>query len=220
MYELQLNIGYTFQDVKLLQQALTHRSFSANNNERLEFLGDAVLDLAVSHILYANYPNMPEGELSRIRSQVVCKDILAEVARTLNLSTYIRLGSGELKSGGRTKASILADAVESILGAIYLESGLEKAAQVAKEWLHKFILNYAKDKQKDHKTRLQEYLQNLRLATPNYYLEKVDGHAHEQCFTIKCTIATPIKIEKFASATTKKEAEQLCAQQILSVLNI
>ncbi len=220
MQALQSNIGYIFQDIYLLQQALTHRSFSADNNERLEFLGDAVLDLVVSDILYRNYPNMSEGELSRIRSQVVCKDALARLGHKLNLANYIRLSSGELKSGGRGKPSIIADAVESILGAIYLESGLEKAIEIAQKWLYELILINVKDKYKDHKTHLQEYLQGLRCPTPIYSVESIQGQAHAQSFTIKCVINTPVKIEKQACASTKKEAEQLCAKQILLALNI
>jgi len=215
--ELETKIGYCFKQKALLKTALTHRSYSNNHNERLEFLGDAVLELSVSSLLYINYPNLPEGELSRIRSNVVCKEVLAQIAIDLNLSNYIYLGMGELKSGGLKKPSILADAVEGILGAIYLESGLEISTKIVGLWLKDKILDNLKSK-KDNKSELQEYLQSRKLPTPQYILLKAEGCAHEQTFTVECKIPSQ-NLFGVGNASTKKEAEQIAANLVLEQIS-
>jgi ribonuclease-3 len=216
---LQSRIGYSFKKRPLLKQALTHRSYSADHSERLEFLGDAVLDLLISTWLYQDYPYLSEGELSRIRSNVVCKDVLAQIANNLDLSSFIYLGMGELRSGGANKNSILADCIEAILGAIYLDAGLDKGMEVVKLWFADHIKENIKTKQKDSKSKLQEYLQGNKMSAPKYLLEKVEGNAHQQIFTVECIIHE-LKISKTAKATTKKEAEQLAALEIIKSLQL
>ncbi|MFM2344947.1 MAG: Ribonuclease 3 [Pseudomonadota bacterium] len=219
MEDLQKKIGYSFKNKALLKQALTHRSYSANHSERLEFLGDAVLDLLISTWLYKDYENLSEGELSRIRSNVVCKEVLARIGQDMDLSSFVYLGAGELKSGGATKDSILADCVEAILGAIYLDNGLDTAMLIVKNWFQKYIIENSKTKQKDSKSKLQEYLQGRKMLTPKYVLQKIDGNAHEQIFTVECIIED-LKLAKTAKASTKKEAEQLAALAIMKELKI
>jgi ribonuclease-3 len=219
MEDLQKKIGYSFKNKALLKQALTHRSYSANHSERLEFLGDAVLDLLISTWLYKDYANLSEGELSRIRSNVVCKEVLAKIGQDMDLSSFVYLGAGELKSGGATKDSILADCVEAILGAIYLDDSLDTAMLIVKNWFQKYIIENSKTKQKDSKSKLQEYLQGRKMLTPKYVLQKIDGNAHEQIFTVECIIED-LKLAKTAKASTKKEAEQLAALAIMKEIKI
>jgi ribonuclease-3 len=211
---LQDKIGYQFHDTYLLKSALTHRSFSANHNERLEFLGDAVLELAVSTWLYQDFPHLPEGELSRIRSNVVCKEVLAQIGHKLNLSPHLLLGFGELKSGGATKNSILANAVEAILGAVYLEFGLIESINLVKKWLNEYMNDSTRVKLKDSKTYLQECLQARKLPIPKYVLQKIDGNAHEQTFIVECIVET-LNLSTIAQACTKKDAEQLAAKNMI-----
>ncbi len=216
---LEDKLNYSFKDKSLLKQALTHRSYSSQHSERLEFLGDAVLDLLISTWLYKDYPNLSEGELSRIRSNIVCKDVLADIANDLDLSEFIYLGMGELKSGGSSKNSILADCTEAILGALYLESGLDKTMAIIKIWFAQYINDQTKARQKDSKSKLQEYLQGNKMSAPKYVLQRAEGSAHQQIFTIECTIKE-LNLSKVAQAGTKKEAEQLAALEIIKFLKL
>ncbi len=214
---LQENIGHKFNTIELLNMALVHRSYSSSNNERLEFLGDAILDAGISDVLYNEFPNINEGELSRIRSNIVRQEYLAEIANKLNLSNYIMLGMGEIKTGGLNKSSILSGALEAILGAIYLDGGFNKVLEIIHQWI-KFKIIDLNNTQKDSKTMLQEYLQSRKYELPKYILLKTNGLDHEQTFEINCIIISH-KINVTAVAPSKKEAEQKAAaialQQIM-----
>jgi ribonuclease III len=206
-------LGYTFRRTELLTQALTHRSFGPNHNERLEFVGDAVLNFVVAADLYERFPSIPEGELSRVRASLVNRDTLAQLARGLSLSAEVLLGEGELKSGGEERPSILADALEALFGAIFLDAGFEAARTVilrvyvpALVDLDPALLG------KDPKTRLQEWLQARHLAVPEYAVTAIDGEAHAQIFTIECRIPA-LGISAAGSGSSRRAAEQAAAAQ-------
>ncbi|HEY0894188.1 MAG TPA: ribonuclease III, partial [Cellvibrio sp.] len=186
---LQTRIGYTFSQPDLLQQALTHRSFSAINNERLEFLGDSVLNFIIAHQLFNLFPHLPEGDLSRLRAKLVKESSLAEIATSLNLGDALKLGEGELKSAGWRRPSILADALEAIVGAVYLDGGFEAAQQVvALLYREKLQTIDPKSIDKDAKSQLQEYLQSKKMDLPEYQVVSIEGEAHAQTFTVQCFI--------------------------------
>jgi len=213
--------GYQFRRQELLEQALTHRSYSrSTNNERLEFLGDSVLNLAISIHIYHRFAAADEGDLSRIRASLVKQDTLAEVAREIDLGDYIHLGGGELKSGGYRRASILSDALEAVIGAVYLDSDYENAEAAI---LHLFSgqLKSIDDvaNLKDPKTQLQEYLQAQKKSLPIYEVEKTSGKSHSQVFTIKCQLAD-LDLQSSGSGTSRKKAEQQAAQKILNKLGL
>jgi len=213
--------GYQFRRQELLEQALTHRSYSrSTNNERLEFLGDSVLNLAISIHIYHRFAAADEGDLSRIRASLVKQDTLAEVARKIDLGDYIHLGGGELKSGGYRRASILSDALEAVIGAVYLDSDYENAEAAI---LHLFSgqLKSIDDvaNLKDPKTQLQEYLQAQKKSLPIYEVEKTSGKSHSQVFTIKCQLAD-LDLQSSGSGTSRKKAEQQAAQKILNKLGL
>lgn len=216
--QLQKCLQYQFKDQALLTLALTHRSCGSRNNERLEFLGDSVLGVTVTEILYRKFPTAREGELSRLRSQIVRAEALADVAKALELSAHLHLGSGELKSGGHRRDSILGDTVEALIGAIYLESGLNAAQKAITNWF-KIHLDMASLDQpaKDPKTRLQEWLQQRGEPLPEYNLVKTGGEAHSRIFTVSCRI-TLLNDEATASASSRRKAEQQAAQQLLASL--
>ena len=217
--ELARQLAYTFQQPELLDRALTHRSKSAINYERLEFLGDSVLGFAISSELYNRYPNLYEGELTRLRASLVKKETLAALARDIELGNYLRLGEGELKSGGYDRDSILADALEAIFGAICKDSSVTEATRV--------ILHLYRDKlagldphsiPKDPKTRLQEYLQKLSLPTPTYLVRDVTGEPHNQSFVVECHVTVldqPVRGE----GSSRRHAEQEAAAQALELLH-
>jgi len=213
--------GYQFRQQDLLQQALTHRSFSrSSNNERLEFLGDSVLNLIISNHIYQRFADADEGDLSRIRASLVKESTLAQVAREINLGDYLNLGGGELKSGGFRRASILSDALEAVIGAIYLDSDYQ---QTEKAVLHLFqgqldSINSAASL-KDPKTRLQEYLQARQQDLPAYEVEKTTGKSHSQLFTISCRIDNP-DLQTNGTGTSRKKAEQQAAQKLLDKLGL
>ena len=211
--------GYQFQQQQLLQQALTHRSFArSDNNERLEFLGDSVLNLIISNHIYHRFADADEGGLSRIRASLVKQSTLARVARRINLGDAIRLGSGELKSGGFRRASILADALEAAVGAIYLDGGYA-AAEAAVLGLYRDELDAIdlRAEFKDPKTRLQEYLQSRQRELPVYAVEQTTGKAHSQVFTVSCTLAD-LELRETGSGSSRKGAEQQAAQKLLDRL--
>jgi ribonuclease-3 len=231
---IEHTIAYSFNDKSLLIQALTHSSHSANHNERLEFLGDSVLSIIVTTFIYNKYHGFNEGELSRIRSYVVCKDVLASIARQFNLSFYLQLGMGELKTGGSKKPSILADALEAVIGAIYIDIATTNKANATNDandtndkfdkiysiicpWFMQYIEDSVAGKEKDSKSRLQEYLQGKKLAKPVYTLTKKSGQDHAQIFTMECHL--PSANMKFTGvAQTKKEAEKNAADLALDYL--
>lgn len=204
--------GYVFKQPQLLQRALTHRSYAADHYERLEFLGDSVLGCIIANYLYKNYPQLSEGELSRLRSNLVREDTLAILAQQLDLGKYLRLGEGERKSGGFRRPSILADAMEALFGAVLLDGGFAAAETVV---LGMFVPYLAKvDLQtlgKDAKTLLQEYLQSRHIALPSYSVIVTQGKAHEQSFEVECAIPS-LKISTRGTGSSRRNAEQQAAQ--------
>lgn len=208
-------LDYQFKDVRLLQQALTHRSATGNNNERLEFLGDAVLDFVISDVIYRSYANSPEGDLSRLRSSLVKDTSLAERASYLGVGEHLILGGGERKSGGHRRESILANTLEAIFGAVYLDSGFQAARGVIERAFGDRLHNLPDVEQlRDPKTRLQEWLQARGRALPDYELVKVSGKAHRQVFEVSCTTDDGGSITH-GRGTTRRNAEQEAAQKML-----
>lgn len=182
---LTLALGYKFSNADLLHQALTHRSFGATHNERLEFLGDSILNLVIAEALYEKFPAAKEGDLSRLRASLVKGDTLAEVARDFALGEHLRLGEGELRSGGQTRSSILADAVEAIIGAIFLDAGFAQARAIVRTWFQVRMNNMSLAiEEKDPKTLLQELLQGRKKQLPVYEVIDVEGESHAQVFTV------------------------------------
>ena len=220
MERLQKNIDYSFNNIDLLKQALTHRSVGKKNNERLEFLGDSVLGSIISRELYQRFPSIDEGQLSRLRSHMVRGQTLAKLAKQINLSEQLILGQGELKSGGFRRESIQADAFEAVLGAIFLDSDYLTVNKVILK-LYKELLDEANpdDSHKDFKTQLQEALQKRGSDLPQYDLIKTSGKDHNAVFYVRCSLTNEnIKVEK--SSKSIKRAEQACAEVILEKLSI
>jgi len=214
---LQLALGYTFARPELLAQALTHRSFGALNNERLEFLGDSVLNCSVARALYDAFPDLPEGSLSRLRANLVRQETLAEIAASLKLGDTLRLGEGELKSGGFRRPSILADALESLFGAVFLDAGFDAAQRVVRGLFDPLVAQIdPKASGKDPKTQLQEMLQSRRLPLPEYRLAGTEGEAHDQNFIVECVLVKPVLntrgVGKSRRAAEQEAARQACAQ--------
>ncbi|PTR17391.1 MULTISPECIES: ribonuclease III [unclassified Nitrosospira] len=206
-------IGYTFDDPGLLRQALTHRSHSLPHNERLEFLGDSVLNCAVAGLIFRHFPHLTEGNLSRVRANLVNQQALANVAHMLELGKLIRFGEGELKTGGDRRPSTLADALEAVLGAIYLDSGFAAAEKVVVALFTPLLQNLdERTLGKDPKTLLQEYLQSRRLALPQYSVIATSGEAHQQRFTVECIIAKP-SMRTVGEGASRRRAEQEAAKQ-------
>jgi ribonuclease-3 len=213
--------GYQFRQQALLLQALTHRSYSrSSNNERLEFLGDSVLNLVISNSIYRRFADADEGELSRIRASLVQESTLAEVAREINLGDFINLGGGELKSGGYRRASILSDALEAVIGAIYLDSDYRQTEKAVLRLFQSQLDGVTGgDSLKDPKTRLQEHLQSRQQALPVYEVENTTGKSHSQLFTVSCSIDDP-EMQTRGSGTSRKKAEQQAAQKMLQGLGL
>ena len=223
LYELAERLGTTFTDITLLERAMSHRSWcaetsGASSNERLEFLGDAVLGLVVTDYLFRTYPALPEGELAKVRASVVNSETLAEVAMSLELGDAVLLGKGEDASGGREKPSILADAMEAVFGAVFLDAGFA-AARAAIEAAYGEILRDADPARlgKDAKTRLQEALHKRRLPEPVYEIVATTGKAHAQEFAVECRIADLGIVTRGAGAS-RRAAEQDAATQALDLL--
>jgi ribonuclease-3 len=214
--DLEKRLGYTFKDQALLRLALTHRSHSAAHNERLEFLGDSVLNCAVGNLLYRQLKQFDEGDLSRVRSNLVRQQALHDIAQTLALHQYLSLGEGELKSGGLRRPSILADALEALFGAIFLDGGFDEAARVI-DSLYLPILKQVDPKTlgKDAKTLLQEFLQGLGLPLPAYSVVATHGAAHSQVFEVECAIAK-LSITVLGNGSSRRAAEQMAATQALA----
>jgi len=216
--ELARRLGHGFSDPALFELALTHRSCGKRNNERLEFLGDSILNFVIAEALYTRFPEAREGQLSRLRARLVKGETLSEVARELGVGDYLRLGSGELKSGGFRRDSILADAVEAIIGSIYLDSGLEVARGFILRWFEQRLENLnLNETLKDSKTRLQEFLQSRRAALPQYELLSVEGEAHAQTFHIRCQVEL-LSQPTDGVGSSRRQAEQEAAQAALNVL--
>lgn len=215
---LKNSLNYQFNDVRLLELSLTHRSVAGANNERLEFLGDAVLDFVISEVVFRAHPLAPEGDLSRLRSSLVKDTTLAEIAADLGLGEHLILGIGERKTGGHRRDSILADALEAIFGAVFLDAGFEAAAKIIERTFGKRLQNFpAADELRDPKTRLQEWLQARQMGLPNYELEEVTGEAHRQSFTVSCSV-DGVDVTTKGSGTTRRNAEQKAAATMLAEL--
>ena len=216
--QLETCLGYSFSNLELLRQALTHRSAGKIHNERLEFLGDAILDMVIAERLFARYPQATEGELSRMRANLVNGDVLADIATELGLGQHLQLGAGERKSGGKRRVSILADAVEAVIAAVYLEGGLVEASSVI-DRLYSGRIS-AKDiskPRKDSKTRLQELMQAQGLPLPSYLVREVTGEAHNQMFTVECQVVL-LPQPQSGTGKSKRIAEQEAAEHVLTVL--
>jgi len=208
-------LGYEPRDPQLFIAALTHRSAPGPNNERLEFLGDAVLNLVIARHLFFAFPDGSEGDLSRLRARVVSAEPLAEVAAQIGLGEMLQLGSGELKTGGFRRQSILADALEAVCGAVFLDGGLEAAQQVITKLFEPRVAALpAPASLKDAKTRLQEYLQSRGLALPRYSVDRTEGEAHEQTFHVICEVPE-IGRRAEGSGSSRRRAEQEAAEHIL-----
>lgn len=217
---LETVIGYQFREQSLLEQALTHRSYGRDHYERLEFLGDAILNAVIAEALFRAFPALPEGDLSRLRSNLVCQDQLVVVASELSMNRYLRLGEGELKSGGQNRPSILADTVEALYGAVWQDADFDTARQVILRSFDQRVkaidLNQLPSA-KDAKTRLQEWLQARRYPLPAYGIPKISGAAHAQSFEVTCQIGDQ-QIETRGSGPTRRAAEQQAAEQALMAL--
>jgi len=211
-------LGHSFADRALLQTALTHRSFGVPNNERLEFIGDGVLNCVIAIALFRRYPDLAEGDLSRMRANLVRQDALHRLAVALNLGDSLRLGEGELKSGGNQRPSILADAVEALIGAVYLDAGFEAAqAVIARLYLPLFDELSSGPVTKDAKTSLQEWLQGRKKPLPRYHLIEASGAAHEQRFEVACEIENPA-LRTTGQGSSRRLAEQAAADRALKAL--
>ena len=215
---LQVRLGYAFRDRALLQQATTHRSFSADHNERLEFLGDSVLNLAVAHLLFRHLSTLPEGDLSRVRANLVKQDTLQALALQVQLPDVIRLGEGELRSGGRKRPSILADALEAVIGAVYLDGGYGAAQGLVERLFQGVeIQPQMQAAAKDPKTELQEWLQGRKLALPQYTVMATTGAAHRQTFEVACEVRE-LRQSQRGMGPSRRAAEQAAAAALLDIL--
>jgi ribonuclease-3 len=214
--ELERLLGYSFREPGLAVQALTHRSHGTPHNERLEFLGDGLLNCAVATLLYERFPRLAEGELSRLRAALVNQASLSAVASALALGERLRLGEGELKSGGFRRPSILADALEALLGAIYLDGGFEAARATVERLLGDRLESREElPVHKDPKTALQELVQGRKLQLPRYTVQRTEGEAHEQTFTVECRV-DDLGLAAVGSGTSRRAAEQAAAEGVLA----
>ncbi len=215
---LQNRLGHTFHDIALLQQALTHRSHSASHNERLEFLGDSILNCVIADLLYERYSQLDEGDLSRLRANLVKQQALYEIAQNIGLSQFLRLGEGELKSGGFRRPSILADTLEAVLGAVFLDAGFPVVQKVIRT-LYLSMLDKIDPHAlgKDAKTLLQEYLQSKRISLPQYSVVATRGAAHSQEFEVECVIPK-LAIRVYGRGISRRAGEQAAAQLALDAV--
>lgn len=216
--QLLHDLGIALEQAELLEKALTHRSKSSRNYERLEFLGDSVLGFLIAAELYERYPDLSEGELTRLRATLVRKETLADIARVVDLGNYLRLGGGELKSGGFDRDSILADALEAVIGAIYVDQGIDTARTVILRLFSSKLEKPEPDAlEKDPKTLLQEYLQKNAIDTPEYSVDAVEGAAHDQYFVVTCKVSGIT--ETFSGeGRSRKKAEQDAARKALTAI--
>jgi ribonuclease-3 len=215
---LQQRLQHMFSDPSLLQRAVTHRSFSADHNERLEFLGDSVLSLAVSSLLFKRMQGLPEGELSRVRALLVRQESLHGIAVRLQLPQVLRLGEGESRSGGKLRPSILADALEAIIGAVYLDAGYEQAQALVHRLFEGVELSpRLQEAAKDAKTALQEWLQGRKMSLPQYRVVQTTGVAHKQVFHVACEVPA-LRLAERGSGASRRAAEQAAAAAMLAQL--
>lgn len=217
MRRLQDRLAYEFEDIGLLERALTHRSLGARNNERLEFLGDAILGFEVADRLYHQVDDADEGQLSRMRAHLVKRETLARIARELKLGSILRLGAGELRSGGQTRDSILADAVEAIIAAVYIDGGINEARDLVRRLLGDRLADPTPEtRRKDPKTQLQEYLQSFGKPLPRYDVVSTSGDQHDQTFLIVCS--TGLVEDTRGEGSSRRKAEQAAARAMLERL--
>lgn len=217
---LQRALGHQFADSSLLELALTHRSVGGRNNERLEFLGDSILNHIIAEAIFRRFPDAREGQMSRMRSSLVKGETLARVARDLELGDHLVLGSGERKSGGKRRGSILADALEAVIGAILLDAGVDTCRRCVLAWYDSRLQALSlEDVSKDAKTRLQEYLQGRQRPLPEYALLGVRGEDHNQQFEVACRLARPSLVVE-GSGSSRRKAEQAAAQVALERLQV
>lgn len=215
---LQKRLQHPFANPRLLERALTHRSFTADHNERLEFLGDSVLSLAISGLLFEKLSQLPEGDLSRVRANLVKQEMLFQIATHLGLSACLRLGDGEKRSGGHKRPSILADALEAVIGAVYLDAGFEVAAALVHRLYGNIELNAQMSAMgKDPKTELQEWLQARKMKLPVYRVVATLGEAHRQTFDVECTVTETGRSERGIGAS-RRAGEQAAAAAMLQHL--
>lgn len=219
MHELEDRIKYTFKNRSLLDEALTHRSFGMPNNERLEFLGDAVLNLVIGRYLFERHNDLPEGELTRVRSVLVDQDGLTRISMDLDLGNYLKLGAGEQKTGGSERPSILSDAVEALFGAIYIDSGFESVERVIQYLYSSYLENTdPRELSKDPKTKLQEFLQGMRLGLPDYQVIDILGEAHDQEFVVECRVST-FDVAARGNGRSRRSAEQEAAGLVYKLIS-
>jgi ribonuclease-3 len=215
---LQQRTGYRFSDARLLDRALTHRSYGADHNERLEFLGDAVLSLVISSLLFARFAGSDEGDLTRVRAHLVREDSLHRMALQLDLPDMLHLGEGEARGGGAQRASILADALEALIGATFLDGGFEAASGVVQRLFGEIIeTTDLAAWSKDPKTELQEWLQARRLPVPSYRISATRGQAHAQTFEVECTVPA-LNLAESGEGRSRRAAEQEAARRMLDAL--
>lgn len=216
---LERLLGYTFRDVELLKRALSHRSIGKDNNERLEFLGDAILSFIISNSLFQRFGKAPEGQLSQMRAKLVKGKTLAVIAREFSLGDYLILGSGELRSGGHRRESILADTLEALIGAIYLDGGIDVTRARVLAWFDQRLASIepADNANKDAKTTLQEWLQAKRYPLPDYTVVATTGSDHQQVFEVECRIE-PSSQPFTGQGSSRRAAEQMAAGQALAFL--
>lgn len=215
--DLEQQIGYHFKNNSLLRQAVTHRSYGRPNNERLEFVGDGILDCVIALNLYEMYPDLPEGQLSKMRAALVNQDSLVEIAEQLDIGHYLYLGDGELKSGGRSRPSILADCLEALFAAIMLDSDFITAQKVIEKLFYYPLREQQNNQTKDYKTQLQEYLQSRRLSLPRYNIISMTGPEHDMLFRVECAIEE-LELRAWGEGKGKKQASQNAAQNLLVLL--
>ena len=216
--KLQQSLGYQFNDNSLLSTALTHRSFSSDHNERFEFLGDSLVNMLIAEMLFEAYPDLPEGKLTQQRAMLVKGKTLAKIGEALNVGEFLALGAGEIKTGGAQRESILADSVEAIIAAIYLDSDFGHCRATVRQWFKDSVENIdTLGKAKDAKTRLQEILQANGKPLPIYVTEKVHGEHHKQQFVVSCKVALLLKPTQ-GKASSKKMAEQIAAENALRLI--
>ena len=218
LHQFESLLNYEFKNKSLLELALTHRSFKGQNNERLEFLGDSILNFVVAELLFQKFPQSVEGDLSRLRSELVKASTLSEIGIEINVGDYLKLGEGELKSAGWRRPSILADTVEAVIGAIFIDSGMTEAKSIIERWLDERIKMIDPKKiKKDPKSLLQEFLQGKKIALPKYEVCLIEGEAHAQNFIVQCHIPS-LGINVKGDGDSRKIAEQSAAKIALLAL--
>jgi ribonuclease III len=216
--EFEQKLGYSFKNPALLQQALTHRSFGSGNNERLEFLGDGILNCCIASLIFEQFPAMPEGELSRLRANLVNQSVLAEISTSLNVGSLLRLGDGELKTGGASRPSILGDSLEAVLGAVFLDAGFDAATTVVRTLFASRLISVRDTRPpKDAKTELQEWLQAKHLPLPAYTVKRIEGESHRQQFYVECAVSS-FEIHIDGCGASRRLAEQAAAAQVLAAV--